>query len=71
MAKSLFAIGGVKSIFFGRDFITVTKLSPESWQLLTPQIFAKIMDFYAGDVPIVLDNPMVSDTTILGTYFYQ
>lgn len=54
LAKMLFRIEGVKAVFFGPDFITVTKLDEEiEWKLLKPEIFATIMDFFASGLPIV------------------
>jgi hypothetical protein len=48
LAKALFRIDGVSSVFFGPDFITVTKKVDETpWSELKPEIFAAIMDFYA------------------------
>jgi NFU1 iron-sulfur cluster scaffold homolog, mitochondrial len=35
--------------------------------ILNPQIFSKILDFFAEGKPAVVDNPLVSDTTILDT----
>ncbi|KFD52494.1 hypothetical protein M513_06691 [Trichuris suis] len=49
LAELLFRINGVKSVFFGEDFITVTKVDEEtSWTLLKPEIFATIMDFFVS-----------------------
>lgn len=54
LAKMLFRIEGVKAIFFGPDFITVTKLDEDvEWKLLKPEIFATIMDFFASGLPIM------------------
>jgi hypothetical protein len=56
LAKMLFRVEGVKSIFFGPDFITVTKLDEEvEWKLLKPEIYATIMDFFASGLPVVSD----------------
>ena len=45
LARQLFRIEGVKSVFFGPDFITVTKENEElDWNLLKPDIYAIIMD---------------------------
>jgi len=60
-------IDGVKGVFLGRDFLTVTKASDEMWSSLKPQVFSKILDFFAEGKPAVLDAPPVSDTTILDT----
>jgi len=67
LAKSLFKIPEVKGIFFGNDFITVTKDVALNWIALKPLIFSIVLDFYAENQPIMLDSPMISDTTILDT----
>jgi len=67
LAKSLFQVTGVKGVFLGRDFITVTKRNEEDWAPLKPQIFSVIMDFYAEGLEAVQESPLVSDTTILDT----
>jgi len=67
LAKKMLSITGVKSIFLGRDFITVTKNTEEAWQIMKPMVFAQILDFIAEGGPVVIDNPMVSDTTVLDT----
>ncbi|XP_076680614.1 NFU1 iron-sulfur cluster scaffold homolog, mitochondrial [Andrena cerasifolii] len=65
LAKMLFRIEGVKSVFFGPDFITVTKLDEDvEWKLLKPEIFAVIMDFFASGVPILSENQPAADTQI-------
>ncbi|XP_010331811.1 NFU1 iron-sulfur cluster scaffold homolog, mitochondrial isoform X3 [Saimiri boliviensis] len=53
----LFRIEGVKSVFFGPDFITVTKENEElDWNLLKPDIYATIMDFFASGLPLVTEE---------------
>jgi len=52
----LFKIEGVKSVFFGVDFITVTKMDDDvDWKLMKPEIYATIMDFYASGMPLVTE----------------
>ena len=48
-------IQGVKSVFFGSDFITVTKEEDDSveWRTLKPEIFAVIMDHFAMNLPLI------------------
>ncbi|CAB3253229.1 unnamed protein product [Arctia plantaginis] len=63
LAKMIFRIDGVKAVFFGGDFITVTKKDDDTdWRLLKPDIFATIMDFFASGLPIVIDAKPSSDT---------
>lgn len=55
-------------MFFGKDFITVTKLTDSSWAPLKPAIFSSILDFFAEDKPVMLPSTgELSDTTILDT----
>ncbi|XP_031238318.1 NFU1 iron-sulfur cluster scaffold homolog, mitochondrial isoform X4 [Mastomys coucha] len=55
--RQLFRIEGVKSVFFGPDFITVTKENEElDWNLLKPDIYATIMDFFASGLPLVTEE---------------
>jgi hypothetical protein len=59
LAKALFRIEGVKGVFFGSDFITVTKSDDEiDWKILKPEIFATIMDFFSSGLPVIneIDN---------------
>lgn len=65
LAKMLFRIEGVKSIFYGSDFITVTKIDEDvEWQLIKPEIFATIMDFFASGLPLLTEAQASSDTSI-------
>ncbi|KUF95262.1 Queuine tRNA-ribosyltransferase [Phytophthora nicotianae] len=65
LAKKLFQIEGVTRVFFGKDFISVTKTEDEDWDALNAEIFATIMDFFASDEQVMSDEPIITDTTIL------
>lgn len=54
LAKKLFASGKVRGVFFGSDFITVTKTDDITWEILKTEILAIIMDHYisGGEVYI-------------------
>ena len=73
LVKALFGgVKGVKSVFLGRDFLTVTKDSEENWLRLKPMIFAQLLDFFAEGTPVVQEAlaggaGVVSDTQILDT----
>ncbi|XP_037742440.1 NFU1 iron-sulfur cluster scaffold homolog, mitochondrial isoform X2 [Chelonia mydas] len=63
LARQLFRIEGVKSVFFGPDFITVTKVSEDwDWNLLKPDIYATIMDFFASGLPVITEEAPRTDT---------
>ncbi|KAJ1972720.1 hypothetical protein H4R35_004522 [Dimargaris xerosporica] len=69
LAKALLMIDGVTGVFFGPDFITVTKDQDTPWQLLKPDIYGAIMDFYSSGQPIMLNEQDIpaspADTQIL------
>jgi len=49
-ALNLFKINGVEGVFFGSDFISITKNDIHEWQMLKPSISETIIDFYkSGD----------------------
>jgi len=55
LAKLLFRIEGVKGVFFGQDFITITKHDDDlyEWKIMKPEIYATIMDFFNSGLPII------------------
>lgn len=55
LAQRLFEIDGVRGVFLGSDFITVTKGETE-WQHLKPAIFGAIMEHYMSGAPAVASN---------------
>ena len=52
LAERLFAIKGVNGVFFGSDFITVTKADGE-WQQLKPAILGAIMEHFMSGEPLI------------------
>ncbi|RZC34994.1 Ras and/or Nfu N domain containing protein [Asbolus verrucosus] len=65
LGKLLFRIEGVKGVFLGPDFITVTKIDDDvEWKILKPEIFATIMDFFSSGLPVLTDAVPNSDTQI-------
>ncbi|CAG8641865.1 5738_t:CDS:2 [Funneliformis caledonium] len=64
LAKKLFQIDGVRGVFFGPDFITISKDQDTPWQLMKPDIYADIMDFFSSGQPILTEAQPPSDTEI-------
>src|SRR5437899_12716469 len=52
LAERLFAIGGVSGVFFGSDFIAVTKTDGE-WQQLKPAILGAIMEHFMSGAALL------------------
>eukprot|EP00899_Mesostigma_viride_P023539 jgi/Mesvir1/436/Mv11317-RA.1 len=66
LAKKLFHVDGVKGVFFGSDFITVTKAEGSDWATIKPEVFAAIMDHFTSGQPIINDGATAAaaDTAI-------
>ncbi len=52
LAGRLFDISGVTGVFFGFDFVTVTKDGPD-WQHLKPAILGTIMEHFMSGLPVM------------------
>src|ERR1051325_10395476 len=52
LAERLFAIKGVSGVFFGSDFITVSKSTGE-WPQLKPAILGAIMEHFMSGAPLL------------------
>ena len=55
-AKRMFAVDGVNSVFFGSDFITITKDEDLDWQVLKPMVLGAITDHYNSGEETVIDS---------------
>lgn len=56
LAKRLFAVEGVERVFFGSDFVTVTKTADQDWQILKPSILGGIMEHYTSGEPVIAEE---------------
>src|SRR3984885_7493662 len=55
LAERLFDIGGVSGVFYGSDFIAVTKDAGE-WQQLKPMILGAIMEHFMSGAPLLAEG---------------
>jgi Fe-S cluster biogenesis protein NfuA len=53
LARAVFALDGVKRVYFGDDFLTVTKDPDREWAHLKAPILAEIMDHFTSGAPIL------------------
>merc|ERR550519_892787 len=64
LARQLFRIDGVKSVFLGPDFITITKSDANmEWKVIKPDVFAAIMDFFTTGLPVINDGTVPREDT--------
>ncbi|SEN05245.1 Fe-S cluster biogenesis protein NfuA, 4Fe-4S-binding domain [Loktanella fryxellensis] len=53
LAHRLFAVDGVEAVFFGMDFITVTKADIADWDHMKPALLGAIMEHYQSGQPVM------------------
>ena len=53
LARRIFATGGVTGVFFGTDFVTVTKAEAMDWQHIKPAILGAIMEHYQSGAAVI------------------
>ena len=53
LAAKLFSVDGVTGVFFGYDFVTVTKQDSLDWAHLKPAILAAIMEHFMAGQPVM------------------
>jgi Fe-S cluster biogenesis protein NfuA len=68
LAEKLFSIEGVAGVFFGSDFITITKSQAE-WQHLKPAVLGAIMEHYLSEAPILREHAVTNGA--IGEEFYD
>tara|TARA_R110002074_G_scaffold64453_1_gene153900 strand:+ start:2807 stop:3358 length:552 start_codon:yes stop_codon:yes gene_type:complete len=56
LAQTLFAVEGVTGVFFGHDFITVTKAEDKDWDTLKPRILGGIMEHFTKGLPVIAEG---------------
>ena len=56
LATRVFAVDGVTAVFFGNDFVTVTKDEAAEWDHLKPGILGAIMEHFQSGQPVMKDG---------------
>jgi Fe-S cluster biogenesis protein NfuA len=56
LAERLFALPQICGVFFGADFITVTKEDDGDWYQLKPAVLAAIMEHFTAGRPVFVDG---------------
>ncbi|MHA7828026.1 MAG: NifU family protein [Roseovarius sp.] len=53
LAKRIFGVQGVTGVFFGNDFVTVTKAESAEWDHMKPAILGAIMEHFQSGTPVM------------------
>src|ERR1700679_4199722 len=64
LANALFAIDGVTRVYFGDDFLTVTKDDERDWSHLKAPILAEIMDHFTSGAALIDDAEAAIDEEV-------
>jgi Fe-S cluster biogenesis protein NfuA len=72
LALRLFGIEGVKGVFYGPDFVTVSKDSENPWSVVKPEVYSILMEFFSSGQPLFRseedrESAGPQDTRILDT----
>ncbi len=68
LAQALFDLGDVSSVFFGRDFVSVTSGEGVDWGSLKPRVLGVLLDHFSAQAPLFhvgRESAGVADDTVL------
>ncbi len=63
LAQRLFGVDGVRGVFLGHDFITVTKAEAVEWAHIKPALLGAIMEHYQSGAPAIADGAEAAATS--------
>ena len=53
LAQRIFSTGGIAGVFFGPDFVTVTKAEEADWAHIKPGVLGAIMEHFQSGQPVL------------------
>ena len=73
LAGALFDVPGVTGVFFGYDFVTVTKQDGPEWSHLKPAVLGAIMEHFMSSLPVMAQAGSVASAAAAeeGEEFYD
>lgn len=60
LAARVFGVSGVTGVFFGQDFVTVTKDDAVEWDHIKPAILGAIMEHFQSGQPVMAGDTAVA-----------
>jgi Fe-S cluster biogenesis protein NfuA len=64
LARALFQVDGVTRVYFGDEFLTVTKDPDSDWAYLKAPILAEIMDHFTSGAPLIEGAEVLADEEV-------
>lgn len=64
LAETLFGLGDVTGVFFGRDFVSVTAAPGVDWFTLKPDVLGVLLDHFTAQMPLF--RPGIADFSVPG-----
>ncbi len=61
LAERLFEVSGVRAVFFGYDFITITKDDSIEWYELKPAVLGTVMEHFTAGRPLLHETAKVDE----------
>jgi Fe-S cluster biogenesis protein NfuA len=62
LANRLFGVDGVRGVFLGSDFITVTKEGEADWHVMKPAVLGALMEHFTSGDPALRDGDAAADS---------
>jgi Fe-S cluster biogenesis protein NfuA len=63
LARALFSLGDVERVYFGQDFVSVTKAPGSAdWETLKTDVLGLIMDHFASGAPLLAGEEAEAET---------
>ena len=59
LARRILEIPGVLGVFFGADFVTITKAANRDWYVIKPPVLGVMMEHFVANLPVVMDSDAV------------
>lgn len=64
LARKLLGVDGVRAVFYGPDFITITKSGDANWAFLKPEVFSLITEVLNSGSPVVTEGTTLAEDTM-------
>lgn len=64
LARRLMNVNEITGVFFGHDFITISKASAADWYTLKPLILGIIMEHFVANLPVMNQEDLPHSTTL-------